>query len=173
MTEDEKAYYEEWKRKCAATRARKKRERVQERAELLKDKPGYRIPTRGSKKGQLVWMGYRQQQIDMNVARNAEKIREAAAKRSLEASQHPPTPVAQQTSPSPAKSRHAALEVILAFLFVCAVTLAYVYLAKGIARLGFLVPAIFLDFFFYSMLAKRPYRSRYAPFVWWYLMQRK
>lgn len=173
MTEDEKAYYEEWKRKCAATRARKKQERAQENAKLLKDKTGYRIPTRGSKKGQLVWMGYRQQQIDMNMARNAEKNREAAAKRALEAAQRSPTPITQQTPSSPATRPSEALEVILAFLFVCAVTLGYVFIARGIARLGFLGPAILLDFFFYSILAKKSYRSRYAPFVWWFLQQRK
>lgn len=173
MNEQESAYHEEWKRKCAATRARKKQERAQERAKLLRENPGYRIPTRGSKKGQLVWMGYRQQQIDMNMVRNAEKIREAAAKRAIETAKHPATPVAEQTPATPAKGPHEALEVILAFLFVCAVTLAYVYIAKGIARLGFLGPAILLDFFLYSILARKPYRSRYAPFVWWFLMRMK
>ena len=92
MTDEEKAYYEEWKRKCAETRATKRQELAQERAKLLREKPGYRIPTRGSKKGQLVWMGYRQQQIDINMARIAEKHKEAAARRATEAANAPPTP---------------------------------------------------------------------------------
>jgi hypothetical protein len=75
MTDEERAHYEEWQKKCAATRARKKQELAQARAKLLREKPGYRIPTRGSKKGQLVWIGYKQQQTDINMVRNAENAK--------------------------------------------------------------------------------------------------
>lgn len=172
MTDEEKAHYEEWQKKCAATRARKKQELAQERAKLLKEKPAYRIP--GSKKGQLVWIGYRQQQTDINMVRNAEKHKEAAERRAIEAANAPPISTVTPAPMEPTKRNEIKpYEVILAYLFVCAVTLTYVFIAKAIAQFGFLGLAIFIDFVLYSIKAKKTYRSRYAPFLWWFLVQRK
>ncbi len=173
MTDEEKAPYEEWQKKCAATRARKKQELAQERVALLKDKPGYRIPTRGSKKGQLVWLGYRQQQTDINMARNAEKHQEAIARRAVEAANAPPVSTVTPVTEPAKRNEIKPYEVIFAYLFACAVTLAYFFIAKAIAQFGFLGLAIFIDFILYSLKAKKAYRSRYAPFLWWFLMQRK
>jgi hypothetical protein len=174
MTDEEKAHYEEWKKKCAETRAIKKQELAQAQAQLLREKPGYRIPTRGDKKGQLVWMGYRQQQTDINMVRNAEKHREAVARRAIEAANAPPASIATPTAIESSKRNEIKpYEVILAYLFACAVTLTYVFIAKAIAQFGFLGLAILIDFALYSIKAKKTYRSRYAPFLWWFLMQRK
>src|ERR1019366_137931 len=118
MTDEEKAHYEEWQKKCAATRARKKQELAQERAKLIKEKPAYRIP--GSKKGQLVWIGYRQQQTDINMVRNAEKHKEAAARRAIEAANAPPISTVTPAPMEPTKRNEIKpYEVILAYLFVC------------------------------------------------------
>lgn len=174
MTDEERAHYEEWQKKCAATRARKKQELAQARAKLLREKPGYRIPTRGSKKGQLVWIGYKQQQTDINMVRNAEKRQEAVARKAIEAANAPPISTVTPAPIEPTKRNEIKpYEVILAYLFVCSVTLTYVFIAKAIAQFGFLGLAIFIDFVLYSIKARKTYRSRYAPFLWWFLMRRK
>jgi hypothetical protein len=174
MTDEEKAHYEEWKKKCAETRARKKQELAEARAKLLRDKPGYRIAKGGDKKGQLIWMGYRQQQTDINMARNAQKHEEAIARRAIEAANAPSISIITSTPIAPAKrSEIKPYEVIVAYLFACAVTLTYMFIAKAIALVGFLGLAILADFVLYSIKARKAYRSRYAPFLWWFLMHRK
>jgi hypothetical protein len=174
MTDEEKAYFEDWKKKCAETRARNKQERAHAQARLLKDKPGFRIAKRGSKKGQLVWIGYKQQQTDINMARNAQKREEAIARRAIESANASPNPIASSASLAPTRRNEIKpYEVILAYLFVCAATLTYVFIAKAIEHLGFLGLAVFVDFVLYSIKAKKTYHSRYAPFLWWFLMRRK
>ena len=174
MTEEEKAHFEEWKKKCAETKSRKKQELAQTQAKLLREKPGYRIAKHGDQKGQLVWMGYKQQQTDINMARNAQKHEEAIARRAFEAAKAPPTPIVPQAPIAPSKRNEIKpYEVILAYVFICSITIAYVMIAKAIAHFGFLGLAILIDFILYSIKAKRMRHSRYLPFLWWVFYPRR
>jgi len=66
MTDEEKAYYEDWKRKCAATKARKLNEFDEKNRQKLK--PSQKFITRGPRKGQLVPKTYQELKAERRAA---------------------------------------------------------------------------------------------------------
>jgi hypothetical protein len=186
MTDEERAYHEEWRKKCAETKARKKRKIVEANvkaeakalADALDAGPGYRRIKSGPKKGTAIWKGSEQQRRDdialakenRRLALIAREEREGKRKADSAALATRPESVAKPEKP---RKRNDAIEIILAYVFVCAITIAYMIIAKATAQLGFLGLAIFVDFTLYSIKARKPYRSRYVPFLWWFLFHRK
>jgi hypothetical protein len=186
MTDEEKVYYEEWKKKCAETKARTKREIVEANvkaeakalADALDAGPGYRRIKSGPKKGTVVWKGSEQQRLDdMVLARENRRLASIAREERVAKLKADSAALAisleSVAKPEKPSKRKDAIEIILAYIFVCAITITYVMIAKAIAQFGFLGLAIFIDFILYSIKARKPYRSRYVPFLWWFLFHRK
>ena len=167
MNDDEKAHYEEWKRKCAATRERKDRERVEAQKKLIQEKPGYRLVTRGPNKGQLKWMGYKQQRIDKSsIAWDNQRSEEEAHER-VQSSPRP-IPLLQKPEEQQKKVR-AYSEIILAFIFIFSVSIISFLMAKLFAYFGIMSLAVLIDAVCYLVKTRRARRSRYLPFLWWFL----
>lgn len=166
MNEEEKAHYDEWKRRCAETREHTRRELAEAQSKIAKEKPGYRLITRGPNKGQLKWMGYRQQRMDRSSVRRKQIVE---ARKALE-----PTPVSPPPIPEQPKRREQfSPEIIWAFIFIFSVSIISFLIAKLFAYLGFMGLAVFIDVICYLILAKKSRYSRYLPFLWWFLSPKK
>jgi hypothetical protein len=186
MTDEERAHFEEWKKKCAQSKARKRQEIIEANvkgeakalAEVLDAGSGYRKIKSGPNKGKVVWRGSEQQRLD-DIVLGKENRRLASIAREERESKRKADSAALAIrlesvgKPETPRKRNDALEIILAYVFVCAITITYMLIAKAIALFGVLGLAIFVDFILYSIKARKPYRSRYVPFLWWFLFHRK
>lgn len=155
MTEEQKAHYEEWKKKCAATRARNLTELHSEHQHEWK--PGFKLITRGPRKGQFKWMGYKQQSADRSA------IVFAQSRKAIDALK-PTEPLADK---SPREKPKFSWEFVIAIIFIYSVSIISFFISKAFASFGVLGLAVFVDFAVYSIKKKRRYGSKYLPFLWW------
>jgi hypothetical protein len=170
MNDDEKAHYEEWKRKCAETRKRKRHELAETQSKIAAEKPGYRLITRGPNKGKLKWMGYQQQRKDRGSIAWGKRKKEEETRKLLE-----PTPAVPSVPKpeEPEKKEYVSPEVIWAFVFIFSVSIVSFLIAKMFAYFGIMGLAVFIDAICYLVMAKKTRHSRYLPFLWWILHPRK
>ena len=186
MTDEEKAHFEDWKKKCANSRKRKKQEIIEAKVkaearaltEVLDAGAGYRRIKSGPNKGKVVWRGSEQQRLDDIVLAKENRRLAMIAREERESKRKADSAalairMGSAAKPEMPRKHNDTIEVLLAYGLVCAITITYMLIAKAIAQCGFLVLAIFIDFILYSIKARRPYRSRYVPFLWWFLFYRK
>jgi hypothetical protein len=184
MNDDEKAYLEEWKKKCAATRARKlheasesmKKAREKALADALAVGPGYRRIKSGPHKGTVVWKGSEQQRLD-DIAIARENYRKEAERRTAQMlidrqEADAPRHAVEENDKSPQKET-ISLEFLLPVVFIFSVSIVSFLIAKMFAAFGMMGLAIFIDFICYQIKAKRSRYSKYLPFLWWFLMEKK
>ncbi len=164
MTEDEKAHYEEWKKKCAETRKRKSRELAEVQAETMEENPGYRLITRGPNKGKLNWLGYQQQRMDRSSIAWAKRRKADEERRKLEPPELQKPIVLEPPKPSPKFSP----EVFLAFAVIMTLWLISFFIMKALASFGILGVCALIDAVCYAAKGKRRRHSRYLPFLWWF-----
>ncbi len=184
MTEDEEAYYDEWKRKCEATRIRKKREIVEAAAkaearalvDALDASPGYRRIKSGPNKGTVIWKGSHQQRLDEIVIAKENRRRAETERRARRLAEREASEAVLRSIKEKEATREKELvstEIIWAYIFVFSVSIISFLIAKMFASFGIMGLAIFIDFICYMLLAKRYRHSRYLPFLWWILSKRK
>jgi hypothetical protein len=164
MNDEQKAHFDEWQRKCAETKARTSRELAEAQSKISKEKPGYRLITRGPNKGQLKWVGYRQRGRDTSSVVLA-RISEEREARKL----HEPLPILEQ----PKRGEKVSPEIIWAFVFIFSVSIISFLIAKLFAYLGFMGLAVLIDAVCYHIFAQKSRYSRYLPFLWWFLSPKK
>jgi hypothetical protein len=170
MNDEEKSHYEEWKRKCAETKKRKSCERAETQSKIMKEKPGYRLITRGPNKGQLKWMGYKRQRIDRSSVAWAKSRKKEETRKLPETTPVVPPPSQRE---EPKSKEYVSPEVIWGFIFIYSVSIIPFFIAKMFAYLGIMGLALFIDAVCYLMKAKKTRYSRYLPFFWWMLSPKK
>jgi hypothetical protein len=184
MNDDEKAYYEDWKRKSAATKARKKREAVEAAmkadakalADALDVSPGYRRIKSGRNKGLVVWRGSEQQRLDeIAIAKDRSRKKEEArrAQRIIDREKTESLLQAFKEEKEKKKKERVSPEIIWAYIFIFSASIISFLIAKMFASFGIMGLAVFVDFICYMLFAKTSRYSRYLPFLWWFLMQKK
>jgi len=184
MNEVEKAHYEEWKKKCAETRARKKREAVEATvkaeaktlADALESGPGYRRIKSGPNKGTVVWKGSHQQRLDeIAIAKENRRKAEAErqARRLIEREQTQALLQSIKVKEASKKKEIVSPEIVWAYVFIFSVSIISLLIAKMFASFGIMGLAILIDFICYLLFAKKSRYSRYLPFLWWILSSRK
>ena len=184
MNDDEKAYYEDWKRKSAATKARKKREVVEATikadakalADALNVSPGYRRIKSGRNKGRVVWRGSEQQRLDeIAIAkdRNREKEEARRAQKIIDREKTESLLQTFKEEKEEKKKEIVSPEILWAYIFLFSASIVSFLIAKLFASFGIMGLAVFIDFICYMFFAKKSRYSRYLPFLWWFLNQKK
>jgi hypothetical protein len=184
MNDDEKAHYEEWKRKCAETRASKKREALEAivkaeakaLADALEAGPGYRRIKSGPHRGTVVWKGSRQQRLDeIAIAKENRRKAEAErqARRLVDREQTQALLQSIKEKEASKKKQIVSPEIVWAFVFIFSVSIISFLIAKKFASFGIMGLAILIDFICYLLFAKKSRYSRYLPFLWWILSPKK
>jgi hypothetical protein len=165
MNEDDKAHYEERKKKCGETKGLTKRELAEAQAKIIEEKPGYRLITRGPNKGKLRWAGYKQQRIDRSSIAQAKRRRAEDARKLLD----PPSVTMPLPKSGGPKTRELSPEITWAYVFVFSVSIVSFLIAKLFAYFGVVGLAVLIDALCYLVRAKKTRQSRYLPFLWWFL----
>lgn len=167
LTDEQKAHYVEWKRKCAES---KKKNLAEFRADHQDGrKPGYKLITRGPRKGKWVPKSYKALRAEKKDAAWA-KYQDSKSKRlAREAEEEKLRPsVPQAATPEKRKHKHFDPEILLALFVVTALCLLSFFIAKLFAAFGILTLAVFIDAIFYSLKRRSSPRRRYLPFLWWF-----
>lgn len=179
-----KANYEKWKKKCADTRARKKREAAETTAkakakafaDALDAGPGYRRIKSGPNKGTVVWKGSHQQRLDEIAIANEnrrKKEEERRAQRLIDIEKTDALLQSFKEKEASRKKKTVSPEIIWAFIFIYSVSLISFLIAKMFASFGIMGLAVFIDAVCYMLYAKKSRYSRYLPFLWWILSPKK
>jgi hypothetical protein len=184
MDDLEKANYDEWKKKCADTRARKKREALaatargeaKALADALDVGPGYRRIKSGPNKGAVVWKGSSQQRLDEAAIAKENRRKKEEERRAQRLLDREETGALLQSIEERKASKRREIvspEIVWAFIFIYSVSIISFLIAKMFASFGIMGLAIFIDAVCYMLYAKRSRYSRYLPFLWWILHPKK
>lgn len=179
MTDQERAYYEAWKKKGADTRARKKRDLAeavkQEEASAFADVidagPGYRRIKSGPNKGTVVWRGSEQQRLDeIVIAKENRRKREESRRTQMLIDREETQALLRSIKEKEASKKEKIIspEIIWAYVFIFSVSIISFLIAKLFAGLGIMGLAIFIDATCYIVKAKKTRNSKYLPFLWWF-----
>lgn len=165
LTDDQKAHYEEWKRKCAESKGKNLADfRVDHQQGW---KSGYKLITRGPRRGQWVPKNYKELRAEKKAeawARYEDSKRRRLAREEEEAKLRPGISRVAQ----PKKQKHFDPEILLALFVVTTLSLLSFFIAKLFAAFGILTLAVFIDAIFYFLKRSPSPRRRYLPFLWWF-----
>jgi hypothetical protein len=161
--------YQEWKRKYDAGVERKRKEDAEWKKR--EEKPGYKLLTRGPRKGQLVRKNYHELKAERHAATVAraferQKISNEAYDRRV-AENYPKYDPTTDPIPQAKRTKSFSPEILLAFLVVCALSCASFFVAKALAMFGILGIAISVDIIAYWILGPKGRRTKYLPLIWW------
>jgi hypothetical protein len=169
MRDETNPVYQEWKRKRDAGVERKRKEDAEWKKR--EEKPGFKLITRGPRKGQLVRKNYHELKAERRAASMArafdkQKTSNDAYDRRV-AENYPEYKPTTDPIPQAKRTRKFSPEILLAFLVVFALSFASFLAAKALATLGILGIVIFVDIIAYWMFGPKGRRSKYLPLIWW------